>query len=133
MRKFWLAVPPGAALIAFAAVTWPEIARPGDGVASWYCDGFAGRKTASGETYRCDSMTAAAMGLPFGTLVEVTNTRNGKRVTVCINNRGGFERLGRAIDLAREPARQLGLIERGVGKVATVVVGRLNGCEGFGG
>ena len=62
------------------------------------------------------AMTAAHRTLPFGTLVEVTNPRNGKTVTVRINDRGPFHG-NRILDVSRAAATELGLIQRGSGTV----------------
>lgn len=83
------------------------------GGASWY--GMHSR-TASGERMRPEGMTAAHRTLPFGTRVKVKNLRNGRTVTVRINDRGPFVR-GRIIDVSRGAARRLGMIRSGVAKV----------------
>lgn len=84
----------------------------GSGTASYYGRRFHGRRTANGERFDMRAMTAAHRTLPFGTLVRVTNTRNGREVTVRINDRGPFIR-GRSIDLSRAAAKQIGMISRG--------------------
>ena len=78
------------------------------GAASWYGPGFHGRKTASGERFNQNAMTAAHRSLPFGTKVRVVNERTGRSVVVRINDRGPFHG-GRIIDLAQAPARALGI------------------------
>ena len=93
-----------------------EFESLGTGVASYYGKRFAGRPTASGETFDPAKMTAAHRTLPFGTMVRVTNPANGKTVTVRINDRGPFH-AGRTIDLSRGAAEQIGLIARGSGRV----------------
>src|SRR5262245_21201889 len=75
------------------------------GVASWYGGRWAYRKTACGERYNPNSMTAAHRKLPFGTMVRVTNLNNGRSCVVRINNRGPFVR-GRVIDLSVAAAKQ---------------------------
>jgi rare lipoprotein A len=75
------------------------------GVASVYS--YKGGKTASGERTNPGALTAAHRRLPFGTMVQVTNRRNGKSVTVRINDRGPFVR-GRVIDVTPAGARALG-------------------------
>ena len=75
------------------------------GVASIYS--YKGGKTASGERTNPGGLTAAHRRLPFGTMVQVTNRRNGKSVTVRINDRGPFIR-GRVIDVTPAGARALG-------------------------
>ena len=83
-------------------------ARPlGQGMASYYADRFHGRRTASGESFDKSALTAAHPTLPFGSLVRVTNPRNGQQVVVRINDRGPFSG-GRVIDLSRAAAEQLG-------------------------
>ena len=86
------------------------------GVASWYGWDFQGRKTANGETYNMYDMTAAHRTLPFGTMVRVTNLRNGRQRIVRINDRGPFI-AGREIDLSYATARDLGMLDTGIEKV----------------
>lgn len=86
------------------------------GKASYYADKFQGRKTASGETFRQNKMTAAHQTLPFGTKVKVTNLDNGKTVKVRVNDRGPFV-AGRIIDLSKKAARKLGMTQAGVANV----------------
>jgi len=86
------------------------------GGASWYGPGFHGKKTASGERYNQNAMTAAHKTLPFGTIVKVTDQTTGKSVKVTINDRGPFHK-GRIIDLSRAAADRLGTYDDGVGKV----------------
>ena len=71
------------------------------GNASYYADKFEGRKTASGEVFRQNKMTAAHKTLPFGTRVKVINMSNGKRIKVRINDRGPFVQ-SRIIDLSED-------------------------------
>ena len=75
------------------------------GIASVYA--YKGSKTASGQIANPSGLTAAHRKLPFGTMVDVTNKRNGKSVIVRINDRGPFIR-GRVIDLTPAGARALG-------------------------
>ena len=92
------------------------------GEASWYGHPYHGRRTASGEIYDMDDLTAAHRTLPFGTLVRVTRRDTGASVTVRINDRGPFVR-GRIIDLSRAAARRIGLVADGVAPVRVTVVG----------
>jgi rare lipoprotein A len=87
--------------------------KPTYGVASYY---WQGRKTASGERFSADALTAAHRTLPFGTRVRVTSLATGRSVTVRINDRGPFIR-GRTVDISRAAAQSLGMIDRGVTKV----------------
>lgn len=94
---------------------------PGEGViarglASWYGEPFHGRRTASGEVYDMNELTAAHKTLPFGTRVRVRHARTGKEVTVRINDRGPHVP-GRIIDLSRAAASVLGIVQGGVGRV----------------
>ena len=93
------------------------------GVASWYGPGFEGRRTASGERFHSQELTAAHRSLPLGSHVTVTNLANGRSVRVRIIDRGPYVR-GRAIDLSRGAARKVGLERRGVGRVRITVNSR---------
>jgi len=83
------------------------------GVVSWYGGKFHGRKTASGERYDKNELTAAHKTLPFGTKVKVTNTRNGKSVVVEINDRGPFVK-SRVLDLSQAAFSEIGHTNTGV-------------------
>jgi rare lipoprotein A len=87
-----------------------------NGKASYYADKFEGRKTASGETFRQNGLTAAHRTLPFGTKVTVINISNGKSVKVRINDRGPFSQ-GRVIDLSKKAAKRIGMLTTGVAVV----------------
>jgi rare lipoprotein A len=76
------------------------------GIASWYGGKFQGRKTASGEIYDMNKLTAAHKHLKLGTKLKVTNKRNGKSVIVKINDRGPFVG-NRVLDLSRAAAKKL--------------------------
>ncbi len=93
------------------------------GMASWYGGKFQGRKTANGETYNMNALTAAHKTLPFGTRVRVTNTNNGDSVEVRINDRGPFI-AGRVIDLSRAAAGEIGLTNTGVAPVKVTILGK---------
>ena len=86
------------------------------GKASWYGHQFHGRKTASGERYNMNGLTAAHRYLPFGTKLKVTCKQTGKSVIVRVNDRGPFHG-NRVLDLSKGAAQQLGLTQRGVGSV----------------
>jgi rare lipoprotein A len=86
------------------------------GNASWYGPNFDGKKTASGERFDSESLTAAHPSLPFGSLVRIVNPRNGKFELVRINDRGPYQE-GREIDVSYRVARKLGLIHAGVNQV----------------
>ncbi len=83
------------------------------GEASWYGPGFHGEKTANGEIFNQNRLSAAHRTLPLGTKAKVTNTENGKSVDVKINDRGPYVG-GRVIDLSRAAAKKLGMEKEGV-------------------
>ncbi|MCW9098552.1 MAG: septal ring lytic transglycosylase RlpA family protein [Ignavibacteriaceae bacterium] len=84
--------------------------------ASWYGPKFHGKLTANGEIYDQMALTAAHKTLKFGTLLKVTNPKNGKSVIIRINDRGPY--IGdRELDLSKGSAIKLGLIEKGVSRV----------------
>lgn len=112
---------PAAGVDAPAAPSVPQDIVLGRGSASYYAAKFNGRRTASGERFDNADMTAAHRTLPFGSLVRVTNTANGRSVVVRINDRGPFTR-GRMIDVSRAAADQLGLVARGHGEVELALI-----------
>ena len=92
------------------------------GVASWYGRDFHGRRTANGETYDMNRLSAAHTTLPMPSMVEVTNLANGRKIVVRVNDRGPFAD-NRLIDLSREAARRLGFERAGLAKVRVRFVG----------
>jgi peptidoglycan lytic transglycosylase len=84
--------------------------------ASYQGNEEAGRRTASGEPYDPEALTAASKTLPIGSTVIVTNPMNGKSVIVRINDRGPHVR-GRSLDLSRRAAEELGITEKGVARL----------------
>jgi rare lipoprotein A len=86
------------------------------GNASWYGPGFNGKKTANGEHFDCEALTAAHPNLPFGSRVRIVNTRTGQFELVRINDRGPYQE-GREIDVSYRVARKIGLIHSGVSQV----------------
>jgi len=88
----------------------------GSGEASFYGEELRGNRTASGEIFDPERLTAAHRTLPLGSRVRVTNTRNQESVVVRINDRGPFHG-NRVIDLSTAAARTIGLIQSGTGKV----------------
>lgn len=87
------------------------------GMASWYGRQFHGRKTASGETFDMNAMTAAHRSLPLNCYIRVTNKNNGKSVVVKVNDRGPFHG-NRVLDLSYGAAKQLGITNAGTAKVS---------------
>ena len=106
-------------LIGFVVLAHAADAGAQSGIAAVYS--YSHGRTASGETSRPGGLTAAHRSLPFGTMVRVTNKRNGRAVVVRINDRGPFTR-GRVIDLTPAAATQLGF--SGLTPVSLDVVSR---------
>lgn len=92
------------------------------GKASYYSDKFDGGRTASGERFDQDKLTCAHGSLPFGCKIRVTNLHNNRSVEVKVNDRGGFSKYGRVVDLSKAAAREIGLVGRGTGKVKVELV-----------
>ncbi len=92
------------------------------GIASWYGRKFHGKRTASGEIFDLNDLTAAHPSLPLGTYVKVTNLRNGRSIVVKVNDRGPFRRK-RIIDLSYAAAYRLGLHKTGIAPVEVQVLG----------
>jgi rare lipoprotein A len=92
------------------------------GVASYYAAKFENHKTADGERFKSDGMTAAHRTLPLGTMVRVTNLENQRSVVVRINDRGPFMRK-RIIDLSPAAARALGIRNQGLMHVRIEALG----------
>jgi rare lipoprotein A len=92
------------------------------GIASWYGDYFHGRKTANGETYNMNALTAAHRTLPMPSFVDVTNLENGKQIRLRVNDRGPYAR-GRIIDVSKRAAELLGFQHQGTAKVRVTFVG----------
>jgi rare lipoprotein A len=93
------------------------------GIASYYAHEFDGRRTASGEVYDMNKLTAAHPSLPFGTIVKVTNLENEKSVEVRINDRGPFKK-ARVIDVSYEAAKRLDFVRQGLVEVRVEAIGK---------
>ena len=91
------------------------------GIASWYGGKFQGRRTANGEIYDMDKLTAAHKTLPFHSFVEVENRKNGKKIVVRINDRGPFVK-NRIIDLSLKAAKRIGMADTGTAPVTIRVL-----------
>ncbi len=92
-----------------------------EGYASWYGRKFHGRKTASGERYNMNKMTAAHKTLPLPTMVRVTNLENGRKLDLRVNDRGPFSK-GRIIDVSKAAAHRLGFRNKGVARVRVEIL-----------
>jgi rare lipoprotein A len=120
---------PSATSSAAVASATPVVASPAltkhgklfRGIASWYGSDFDGRKTASGETYSMDEMTACHPSLPFGSEVRVVNLRNHRSVVVRITDRAELVK-GRVIDLSYAAAQKLNMTKNGLARVSIEVL-----------
>lgn len=118
----------GLAALAVLSGGCSHIPRPGSlvdsyefGGASYYGPEFEGRRTASGERYDGEDLTAAHRTLPFGTRVRIVNLENDRTVEVVINDRGPH-RKGRIVDLSHRAAELIGLLRAGVARVRLEVI-----------
>ncbi len=109
-RVFYIAA---ATLLTAQAVIAADL---GSGMASYYGNEFAGKRTANGEVFNPSAMTAAHRSIPFGSRVKVTNLANGKEVVVRINDRGPWKK-GRIIDVSHAAAKKLGMVASGTARV----------------
>lgn len=98
----------------------PVIIHKEEGIASWYGGKFNNRKTASGERFNQNAITAAHKTLPLGTKVIVTNIDNGKQLVIKINDRGPYSK-NRILDVSKQAAVKLGMIERGTSRITLEV------------
>jgi rare lipoprotein A len=92
------------------------------GMASWYGPGFHGNRTANGERYDMNKLTAAHRTLPLGSIATIRSTTTGREVTVRINDRGPFAK-GRVLDLSLAGAQALGMIGNGTDRIELRVIG----------
>ncbi|MTI45832.1 rare lipoprotein A [Roseibium hamelinense] len=100
------------------------------GLASWYGPTFHGRKTANGEVFDRNGLTAAHTTMPLPSYARVTNVSNGRSMIVRVNDRGPFHG-NRIIDLSERVATMLGTKDQGIGKVKVEYIGkaRLDGQD----
>jgi rare lipoprotein A len=99
----------------------PKIGATETGIASWYGVPYHGRRTASGEIYNMEAMTAAHRTLIFGTWLRVDNLDNGKRTEVRVTDRGPFVK-NRVLDLSHAAARQIDMLSAGSARVRLTVI-----------
>ena len=91
-------------------------------IVSYYGPGFHGKKTANGERFNQNAMTCASNTHRFGTLLQVTNTANGKSVVCRVNDRGGFTKYGVTLDLSRGAFAQIAPLSQGRARVSITAV-----------
>ena len=92
------------------------------GNASWYGESWNGRKTASGEIFDSSKNTCAHNKLKMGTIIRVTNVKNGKSVTCKVNDTGGFAKYGRILDMSKGAFSVISNINAGVIKVKIEII-----------
>ena len=122
----WMRTQAASAATALVLMMWsltPALSSEGGrvlqrGKASWYGAFHHGRRTASGEIFNQNALTAAHRSLPFGTRLRVTNHQTGRSIVVKVNDRGPFK-ADRILDLSRAAAQAIGL--QGVGLVVIVL------------
>jgi len=93
------------------------------GTASYYSTKFNGRKTASGERFNKDSLTAAHKTLPFGTIIKVTNLATGDTLYARVNDRIPHKK--RILDLSPAGAKMLNYYNKGLTKVKIEVIKKM--------
>lgn len=122
--KFFVAIVILSSISFSAFVSASVVGETFTGTASYYSKSFDGSRTATGEIFRNKLFTGASNNLRLHTWVRVTNLRNGKAVTVRINDRmhPSMAKKGRVIDLSHSAASKLGFINRGITKVKLEVV-----------
>lgn len=108
------------------AETPPQLLSVSSALTSFYGNKFEGKKTASGQRYNSEALTAAHRSLPFGTVVRVTNLSNGRDAIVRVNDRGPWsKRL--MLDISLAAAREINMIRAGVTKIQMEQVGDTRG------
>lgn len=102
---------------------YPQVdyAHDETGVASWYGEAFDGKRTANGEKFDMNKVSAAHRTLPLPSVVRVTNLQNGRSLVIRINDRGPFAR-GRVIDLSKRAAELLGFADTGTAMVRVQIL-----------
>jgi len=107
--------------IALAKSTKYDMEDEKTGVASYFSDKFQGKRTASGEPYDKNDLTAAHASLPFGTLLHVVNLKNQQSVDVRINSRP-HRANKRILDLSKQAAKELGFLQAGLANVKITIL-----------
>lgn len=112
-------------LLATFSISFNTLERPNCGVATYYSDLFQGRRTASGELYDKNKLTAAHRTLPIGTKIKITRTDNQKSVIVRINDRGPYTQ-NRVLDISKAAAQKIGLLRAGKATVSIEIIDKNN-------
>ena len=107
--------------IGLAKTAKHDVSDGQTGVASYFNDRYHGQRTASGERYDKNALTAAHASLPFGSIVRVVNLQNHHSVEVRINSRAHRSNK-RLLDLSKRAAKELGFLRAGIAKVKITVL-----------
>lgn len=107
--------------IGLAKTTKQNFLDDQTGVASYFSDKFHGQRTASGERYDKNDLTAAHATLPFGSVIHVVNLKNNQSVDVRINSRSHPSNR-RLLDLSKQAAKEIGILQAGIAKVKITVL-----------
>lgn len=107
--------------IGLAKTEQQDILGNQTGVASYFSDKFQGKRTASGEPYDKNDLTAAHATLPFGTVIHVVNLKNNQSVDVRVNSRS-HPANKRLLDLSKQAAKELGFLRAGIAQVKITVL-----------
>ena len=124
IKSYFRLLLPAYILLHFSAVSFSQSLKTGQsfkGIASFYAHSFTGKKTANGELFDNAGYTCAHKYLPFGTILEVKNQKNGRKVKVRVNDRGPYTE-GRLIDLSYKAAKSLGFVSKGVSDVTVKII-----------
>ncbi len=116
MRRFALLAAAAAIFANSPRFSQALTVETNSGTVSYYAESYNHRRTASGERFNNNAMTAAHRTYPFGTKLRLTNTKNHKSVVVRVNDRGPFVK-GREISVTRRAARKLGFLNQGLAQV----------------
>lgn len=111
------------AMLFVSSITFakPFVGKSYDGRASFYGAYQHGNKTASGERFNMNALTAAHRTLPLGCTIRVTNKDNGKSVVLKVNDRGPFHS-NRILDVSKGAAKQLDFVKKGVADISIEVL-----------
>lgn len=123
MKRLWFSFALCVAFVAGSAAQSKPESRGGTLLCSYYSSRYNGHRTASGQKFNNEKLTAASKTYPLGTKLRVTNVKNAKTVIVVVNDRGPFV-AGRDISVTRRAARQLGFLHEGVAQVTVEAVSK---------
>lgn len=111
-------------LTTFAVMLFTIIYSQQKGKVSYYGSVHHGKKTASGQIFDMNKLTAASNVHPLGTRLRVTNVKNNKSVVVTVNDRGGFSKYGRLLDLSQGAFSKIANVKQGLATVMVEVLGK---------